>query len=65
VPTGRWSVTRSPTIIGAHSIIYRTNVDADRASLRAVLRFPHVDVGGGWLSHRQEAYTVGRAGRFA
>jgi hypothetical protein len=36
-------------IIGAHSIIYSTNADADRAFLRDVLRLPHVDVGGGWL----------------
>jgi hypothetical protein len=36
-------------ITGAHSIIYSTNPDADRAFLRDVLRFPHVDVGGGWL----------------
>ena len=36
-------------IIGAHAIIYSTNADADRAFLRDVLRFAHVDVGGGWL----------------
>src|SRR5579864_3358325 len=36
-------------IIGAHSIIYSTNADADRAFLRDVLGLPHVDVGGGWL----------------
>jgi hypothetical protein len=36
-------------IIGAHSIIYSTNPDADRAFLRDVLELPHVDVGGGWL----------------
>ena len=36
-------------ITGAHSIIYSTNPDADRAFLRDVLGFPHVDVGGGWL----------------
>jgi hypothetical protein len=36
-------------IIGAHSIIYSTNPDADRAFLRDVLGLPHVDVGGGWL----------------
>lgn len=35
-------------IIGAHSIIYSTNADADRAFLRDVLRLPNVDVGGGW-----------------
>jgi hypothetical protein len=36
-------------IIGAHSIIYSTNPDADRAFLRDVLQLPNVDVGGGWL----------------
>ena len=36
-------------IIGAHSIIYSTSPDADRAFLRDVLRLPNVDVGGGWL----------------
>ena len=36
-------------IIGAHSIIYSRNPDADRAFLRDVLRLNHVDVGGGWL----------------
>jgi len=36
-------------IIGAHSIIYSTDPEADRAFLRDVLKFPKVDVGGGWL----------------
>ena len=36
-------------IIGAHSIIYSTNPDADREFFRDVLHFPNVDVGGGWL----------------
>ena len=36
-------------ITGAHSIIYSTNPDADRAFLRDVLNLPNVDVGGGWL----------------
>jgi hypothetical protein len=36
-------------IIGAHSIIYSTNPEADRAFLRDALRLPSVDVGGGWL----------------
>lgn len=36
-------------IIGAHSIIYSTNPEADRAFLRDILKFPHVDVGHGWL----------------
>ena len=36
-------------ITGAHSVIYSTDPDADRAFLRDVLGFPHVDVGHGWL----------------
>lgn len=36
-------------IIGAHSIIYSTNADADRVFLRDVLELPHVDAGNGWL----------------
>ncbi|PYQ32786.1 MAG: extradiol dioxygenase [Acidobacteria bacterium] len=36
-------------IIGAHSIIYSKEPDADRAFLRDVLKLPNVDVGGGWL----------------
>src|SRR5690242_3525496 len=36
-------------IIGAHSVVYSTDPEADRAFLRDVLQFPNVDVGGGWL----------------
>ncbi len=36
-------------IIGAHSIIYSKDPDADRALLRDVLGLPHVDAGDGWL----------------
>jgi len=36
-------------IIGAHAIIYSKDSDADRAFLRDILEFSHVDVGGGWL----------------
>ncbi len=36
-------------IIGAHSIIYSADPDADRAFLRDVLKLTHVDVGHGWL----------------
>jgi catechol 2,3-dioxygenase-like lactoylglutathione lyase family enzyme len=36
-------------ITGAHTIVYSANADADRAFLRDVLGFPHVDVGEGWL----------------
>ena len=36
-------------INGAHSIIYSSNPEADRAFLRDILKLPGVDVGGGWL----------------
>ena len=36
-------------ITGAHSIVFSRNPEADRAFFRDVLKFPHVDVGGGWL----------------
>jgi catechol 2,3-dioxygenase-like lactoylglutathione lyase family enzyme len=36
-------------INGAHVIVYSTDAEADRAFLRDVLGFRHVDAGGGWL----------------
>lgn len=36
-------------IVGAHAVLSSTSPDADRAFLRDVLGFSHVDVGGGWL----------------
>jgi len=36
-------------IIGAHTIIYSTDPDLDRAFLRDVLKIPYVEVGSGWL----------------
>ena len=36
-------------IIGAHTILYSTNADADRAFLRDVLGLTYVDAGHGWL----------------
>ena len=36
-------------IIGAHSIIYSKNPEADRGFLRDVLKLPHVDAHAGWL----------------
>jgi hypothetical protein len=36
-------------IIGAHSIIFSTNPEADRGFLRDVLHLPNVDAGQGWL----------------
>lgn len=38
-----------PVIVGAHSILYSKDAEADRALLRDVLGLPHVDVGHGWL----------------
>ncbi len=38
-----------PMLIGAHSIIYSRDPDADRAFFRDVLKLPSADVGGGWL----------------
>src|SRR5437762_10804282 len=46
---GRLRGRRDTMLTGAHSIIFSTNPDADRAFLRDVLGLPHVDVGGGWL----------------
>jgi catechol 2,3-dioxygenase-like lactoylglutathione lyase family enzyme len=39
-------------INGAHVIIYSKDAAADRAFLRDVMGFPHVDVGEGWLIFR-------------
>jgi len=36
-------------ITGAHSVIYSTDAEADRAFLRDVLKLTNVDVGHGWL----------------
>jgi hypothetical protein len=36
-------------ITGAHIIIYSTDPEADRTFFANVLKFPSVDVGGGWL----------------
>jgi hypothetical protein len=36
-------------ITGAHSIIYSSDPEADRRFFKDVLKFPHVDVGDGWL----------------
>jgi catechol 2,3-dioxygenase-like lactoylglutathione lyase family enzyme len=36
-------------INGAHIVIYSTDAERDRALLRDVLGFPHVDAGHGWL----------------
>ena len=44
-----WKKEELRLIVGAHSIIYSKNPEADRAFLRDVLKFPSVDVGHGWL----------------
>ncbi|MDJ0707710.1 MAG: hypothetical protein QNJ46_30915 [Leptolyngbyaceae cyanobacterium MO_188.B28] len=36
-------------ITGAHSVVFSTNADADRAFLRDVFKLPNVDAGDGWL----------------
>ncbi len=36
-------------IVGAHSIIFSRNAEADRAYQRDVLGLPYVDAGEGWL----------------
>ena len=36
-------------ITGAHTIINSRDAEADRAFVRDVLGFPHIDSGGGWL----------------
>ncbi len=36
-------------IRGAHVILYTRDANADRAFVRDVLGFPHVDAGHGWL----------------
>lgn len=36
-------------INGAHSILYSTDAEADRAFFREVLGLPNVDAGEGWL----------------
>jgi catechol 2,3-dioxygenase-like lactoylglutathione lyase family enzyme len=37
------------SIIGAHVVLYTTQPDALRATLRDVFGFQHVDAGDGWL----------------
>lgn len=36
-------------IYGAHVVVYSKDAEADKAFLRDVLAFSHVDVGHGWL----------------
>lgn len=39
-------------ITGAHTILYSSDPDGDRAFVRDVLGFGHVDLGEGWLIFR-------------
>jgi catechol 2,3-dioxygenase-like lactoylglutathione lyase family enzyme len=39
-------------ISGAHVVVYSRDAEADRAFVRDVLGFPHVDAGDGWLIFR-------------
>lgn len=48
-----------PVITGYHSIIYSDDPEATRAFLRDVLRWPHVDSGGGWLIFKTAPSEVG------
>ncbi len=48
-PDGRGLRGGRAMINGAHVIIYSKDAEADRAFLRDVLGFRHVDVGHGWL----------------
>ena len=36
-------------IIGSHLLLYSKDPEADRAFFRDVLKFPFVELGGGWL----------------
>jgi catechol 2,3-dioxygenase-like lactoylglutathione lyase family enzyme len=38
----------SGVIVGAHTILYSSDAEADRAFLRDTLGLSHVDAGGGW-----------------
>ena len=38
--------------VGSHVIIYSKDAEGDRAFIRDVLGFPHVDAGAGWLIFR-------------
>jgi catechol 2,3-dioxygenase-like lactoylglutathione lyase family enzyme len=39
-------------IYGSHVVLFSSDADADRAFLREVLGFAHVDAGSGWLIFR-------------
>jgi catechol 2,3-dioxygenase-like lactoylglutathione lyase family enzyme len=45
-------------INGGHVIIYSADAEADRAFLRDVLEYPHVDAGAGWLIFKLPASEI-------
>ena len=36
-------------VTGAHTVLYSSDPDADKAFFKNVLKFPNVDIGHGWL----------------
>ena len=46
-------------ITAVHTLIYADDADRARAFFRDVLRWPHVDAGGGWLIFRTGASELG------
>lgn len=51
-------------INGAHVIVYSEKPEKDREFFQNVLKFPHIDVGGGWLifglPHSEAAFHPGK-----
>jgi hypothetical protein len=46
-------------VIGAHMLLYSTQPEALRATLRDVFGWPHVDAGDGWLIFRLPPAELG------
>ena len=46
-------------ITGFHTIIYSDDAEATRAFFRDVLRWPSIDVGGGWLIFKTRPAELG------
>ncbi len=46
-------------VIGAHMLLYSTEPEALRATLREVFGWPHVDAGDGWLIFRLPPAELG------
>jgi catechol 2,3-dioxygenase-like lactoylglutathione lyase family enzyme len=51
-------IWRTPTLIGAHVVIYSKDAQADRAFFRDILKLSSVDAGGGWLIFEVPAAEV-------